>query len=63
MMGCYRSRDKALTSLSLVKQIESNIGWFGLERQLALRLIALCVPAEESESIEIGGANDGRHST
>ena len=33
MMGCYQSRDKALTSLSLVKQIESNIGWFGPERQ------------------------------
>ena len=33
MMGCYRSRDKALNPLSLVKQIDSNIGWFGLERQ------------------------------
>ena len=33
MMGCYRSSDKVLNPVSLVKQIESNIGWFGLERQ------------------------------
>ena len=33
MMGCYQSRDQALTSLSMAKQIETNIGWFGPERQ------------------------------
>jgi len=50
---------KVLGRVSLAKQIETNIGWFGLERQRALRLIALCVPADESWSIEIGGAHDG----
>ena len=33
MMGCYRSNDKVLNPVSLVKQIESNIGCFGLEKQ------------------------------
>ena len=43
---------------SSIKHIESNIRWIGLERQWALRLIALCVTADDSESIEIGGINE-----
>ncbi|MFL0793737.1 MAG: hypothetical protein AB8B70_11310, partial [Prochlorococcus sp.] len=33
------------------------------DTQSALRLIACCFSADKSGYIEIGGANDGRHST
>jgi len=31
--GWYSEIDKVLDPVSLAKQIETNIGWFGLERQ------------------------------